>query len=142
MGKSTLFNKIVGSRIAITAEESGTTRDRIFYKVEHPDIDFFLVDTGGLDFGKGDTSIESEQLQQLVQEQEQARQMQQSRQRSMEGTPSAVHEPLQQRRREENREQNQYHKQYQYQKQSPRVTGGSSVVGGGGGRKMNMKGGR
>ena len=64
VGKSTLFNKIVGSRIAITAEESGTTRDRIFYKVEHPDIDFFLVDTGGLDFGKGDSAIESDmQLQ-------------------------------------------------------------------------------
>ncbi|MBN2087771.1 ribosome biogenesis GTPase Der [Candidatus Peregrinibacteria bacterium] len=58
VGKSTLFNKIAGSRIAITAEESGTTRDRIFYKVEHPTLDFFMVDTGGLEFGKGDTNIE------------------------------------------------------------------------------------
>jgi GTP-binding protein len=60
VGKSTLFNKIAGARIAITAEESGTTRDRLFYKVEHPKIDFFLVDTGGLEFGKGNTSIEDD----------------------------------------------------------------------------------
>lgn len=60
VGKSTLFNKIIGSRIAITAEESGTTRDRIFHKVVHPVIDFFLVDTGGLEFGKGDNTIEDD----------------------------------------------------------------------------------
>lgn len=67
VGKSTLFNKIIGSRIAITTDEPGTTRDRIFYKVEHPKIDFFLVDTGGLDFGKGDNTIESDmQLQARV----------------------------------------------------------------------------
>ncbi|MBU0577798.1 50S ribosome-binding GTPase, partial [Patescibacteria group bacterium] len=67
VGKSTLFNKIAGSRIAITAEESGTTRDRIFHKVDHPEIDFFLVDTGGLEFGKGDTTIEDDmQLQARV----------------------------------------------------------------------------
>ncbi|MBU0727770.1 ribosome biogenesis GTPase Der, partial [Patescibacteria group bacterium] len=67
VGKSTLFNKIAGSRIAITAEESGTTRDRLFHKVEHPQIDFFLVDTGGLEFGKEDNTIESDmQLQARV----------------------------------------------------------------------------
>ena len=67
VGKSTLFNKIAGSRIAITAKESGTTRDRIFYKVEHPTLDFFMVDTGGLEFGKGDTTIEDDmQLQARV----------------------------------------------------------------------------
>lgn len=60
VGKSTLFNKIIGSRVAITAEESGTTRDRLFHKVSHPVIDFFLVDTGGLEFGKGETTIEDD----------------------------------------------------------------------------------
>jgi len=60
VGKSTLFNKIIGSRIAITAKESGTTRDRLFHKVVHPAMDFFLLDTGGLEFGKGDTTIEDD----------------------------------------------------------------------------------
>ncbi len=60
VGKSTLFNKIIGARLAITAEEAGTTRDRLFHKVQHPVMDFFLVDTGGLEFGKGETSIEDD----------------------------------------------------------------------------------
>ncbi|MBU0706362.1 ribosome biogenesis GTPase Der [Patescibacteria group bacterium] len=60
VGKSTLFNKIIGSRVAITAEEAGTTRDRLFHKVTHPVIDFFLVDTGGLEFGKGESVIEDD----------------------------------------------------------------------------------
>jgi len=60
VGKSTLFNKMAGARIAITAREEGTTRDRLFYKVETPEMDYFLVDTGGLEFGKGDTTIEDD----------------------------------------------------------------------------------
>lgn len=60
VGKSTLFNKIAGRRIAITANEAGTTRDRIFHKINHPTMDFFLVDTGGLEFGKGETTIEDD----------------------------------------------------------------------------------
>ncbi len=60
VGKSTLFNKLAGRRIAITADESGTTRDRIFHRVQHDVMDFFLVDTGGLEFGKGETSIEDD----------------------------------------------------------------------------------
>lgn len=60
VGKSTLFNKIAGRRIAITADEAGTTRDRLFYKVQNPVMDFFLVDTGGLEFGKGETNIEAD----------------------------------------------------------------------------------
>jgi len=67
VGKSTLFNKIIGSRVAITAAESGTTRDRLFHKVVNPIIDFFLVDTGGLEFGKGENTIEDDmQLQSRV----------------------------------------------------------------------------
>lgn len=64
VGKSTLFNRIAGSRIAITTEIAGTTRDRIFHKVSNNEIDYFLVDTGGLEFGKGENSIEDDmQLQ-------------------------------------------------------------------------------
>jgi len=59
VGKSMLFNRVVGSRLAITTEEAGTTRDRIFFKVVHPEIDFFLVDTGGLEFEvRNDSDLE------------------------------------------------------------------------------------
>lgn len=58
VGKSTLFNQMIGSRIAITAQEAGTTRDRLFHKVIHPVLDFYLVDTGGLEFGKKEGTIE------------------------------------------------------------------------------------
>ena len=65
VGKSTFFNRLAGSRIAITAQEAGTTRDRIFYKMEHPEMDFFLVDTGGLEFEKqADTDIEDDMQKQ------------------------------------------------------------------------------
>lgn len=59
VGKSTLFNRISGKRIAITTEIAGTTRDRIFNKIEHPELDFFMVDTGGIEVGGKDGSIES-----------------------------------------------------------------------------------
>lgn len=59
VGKSTFFNRLAGSRIAITTEVAGTTRDRIFFKIAHPEMDFFLVDTGGLEFeSKADIDIE------------------------------------------------------------------------------------
>ncbi len=54
-----LFNRLSGTRQAITTEEAGTTRDRIFFHVENPEMDFFVVDTGGLEFEKkADESIE------------------------------------------------------------------------------------
>jgi len=60
VGKSTLFNAIAGARIAITSETAGTTRDRIFFKVSHPEMDFNIVDTGGLTFGKSENTIEED----------------------------------------------------------------------------------
>ncbi len=48
VGKSTLFNRIVGRRIAIVAESSGVTRDRQFAEAEWAGRDFLLVDTGGI----------------------------------------------------------------------------------------------
>jgi GTP-binding protein len=48
VGKSTLFNRILGRRVAITAERSGVTRDRQFAEAEWAGRDFLLVDTGGI----------------------------------------------------------------------------------------------
>ena len=49
VGKSTLFNRLVGRRDAITSEIAGTTRDRVIGDTEWAGRPFTLVDTGGLD---------------------------------------------------------------------------------------------
>jgi GTP-binding protein len=48
VGKSTLFNRIVGSRRAIVGDESGITRDRLYGKGEWLGRNFRVVDTGGI----------------------------------------------------------------------------------------------
>ncbi len=47
VGKSTLFNKLTGTRQAIVNEEAGTTRDRQYGKVDWTGREFSLIDTGG-----------------------------------------------------------------------------------------------
>ena len=49
VGKSTLFNKLVGKRLSITEDTPGVTRDRLYSEVEWQNNHFVLVDTGGLE---------------------------------------------------------------------------------------------
>lgn len=51
VGKSTLFNKLVGSKVAIIEDTPGITRDRIYKTVSFNDCSFLLIDTGGIDIG-------------------------------------------------------------------------------------------
>ena len=49
VGKSTLFNKLVGDRLSIVKDEPGVTRDRLYREMEWSGKEFILVDTGGLE---------------------------------------------------------------------------------------------
>ena len=49
VGKSTIFNRIVGSRIAIIEDTPGVTRDRIYGNCKFNNHNFYLIDTGGID---------------------------------------------------------------------------------------------
>ena len=49
VGKSTLFNKIAGKRLAIVEDTPGVTRDRLYAKTDWNGREFDIVDTGGID---------------------------------------------------------------------------------------------
>lgn len=52
VGKSTLFNKIVGSKISIIEDTPGVTRDRIYSEASYKDRLFSVIDTGGIDVSR------------------------------------------------------------------------------------------
>lgn len=53
VGKSTIFNRLIGEKKAIILDTPGITRDRIYGTVNHNNKNFLLIDTGGIDLGKG-----------------------------------------------------------------------------------------
>lgn len=52
VGKSTIFNRLVGKKISIIEDTPGITRDRIYGTVRYMDYQFHLIDTGGIDQGE------------------------------------------------------------------------------------------
>ena len=57
VGKSTLFNKLVGKRLSIVEDTPGVTRDRIYSKCEWRNREFMLVDTGGIEPASDDVIL-------------------------------------------------------------------------------------
>ncbi|MEL6403257.1 MAG: ribosome biogenesis GTPase Der [Chloroflexota bacterium] len=72
VGKSTMFNRLVGERMAVTHEIPGTTRDRLQGETFWNGIDFYIVDTGGIEVyepkGSRDTSPLAEGSKDFVRE--------------------------------------------------------------------------
>lgn len=54
VGKSTLFNRILGRQAAVVDAEPGVTRDRLYQEVDWAGRRFVLVDTGGIESGAGE----------------------------------------------------------------------------------------
>ncbi|MCL1791178.1 MAG: ribosome biogenesis GTPase Der [Peptococcaceae bacterium] len=65
VGKSTLFNRIVGSRIAIVEDTPGITRDRLYFDAEWGRKRFTLIDTGGIELKDRSLTL-SEMMKQQV----------------------------------------------------------------------------
>jgi len=57
VGKSTLFNRIIGSRISIVEDVPGVTRDRIYSKADWNGHAFHLIDTGGIEMDDADDIV-------------------------------------------------------------------------------------
>ncbi len=73
VGKSTLFNRLAGERLAIVDDTPGTTRDRLFAETEWNGRQFHIIDTGGIDptsgGGKTPLSISSAEFIREIREQ-------------------------------------------------------------------------
>lgn len=57
VGKSTLFNRVVGDRVSIVENEPGVTRDRIYSKADWNGKEFHLIDTGGIEMNDADEVV-------------------------------------------------------------------------------------
>ncbi len=66
VGKSTLFNRLIGTRNAIVEDTPGVTRDRIYGKVEWNGKSFSLIDTGGFIPGSEDTMEQAIREQAMI----------------------------------------------------------------------------
>ena len=58
VGKSTIFNKLIGKKVAIIEDTPGVTRDRIYGTVNYNNYRFHLIDTGGIDVSKEEFNSE------------------------------------------------------------------------------------
>ncbi len=63
VGKSTLFNRLVGSRKAIVEDIPGVTRDRLYDNSDWDGREFIIIDTGGIRFDEGDVFTREIKLQ-------------------------------------------------------------------------------
>lgn len=63
VGKSTLFNKLSGERIAIVEDTPGVTRDRIYYEIEWQNRPCMLIDTGGIEPHNDDVILKHMRMQ-------------------------------------------------------------------------------
>jgi len=52
VGKSTLFNRLIGKKLSIIEDTPGITRDRIYGNVKYQNYNFHLIDTGGIDLSE------------------------------------------------------------------------------------------
>ncbi|KRG09671.1 ribosome biogenesis GTPase Der [Lederbergia galactosidilytica] len=66
VGKSTIFNRIVGERISIVEDSPGVTRDRIYGTGEWLTHEFHLIDTGGIDMGDAPFLVEIREQAELA----------------------------------------------------------------------------
>ena len=66
VGKSTLFNKMIGKRLSIVEDTPGVTRDRIYSKCEWRGRQFMLVDTGGIEPNTTDIILAQMRRQSLL----------------------------------------------------------------------------
>src|SRR6476469_6629638 len=75
VGKSSLFNRLVGEQMAIVQDQPGTTRDRLYGDADWNGVEFTVIDTGGMVLDEtlpGEVELSSEEIVRRTREQAQA----------------------------------------------------------------------